>query len=208
MSSRNGKPMRRGRGLVWTDSEVEILRMLYPTTSTGRLSEILNRSRHSIYMKAFVLGLTKCPEYLADPAKSGRFTRNSRPNGYPGNLLMNKPAPIGSVRLNSDGTFVVKFTDKHKDRQQYKNWMPLLRFIWEQSGRSVPDGEFVTFKEGRKTTDPDSITVEMLECVTMSECVARRNRRPKHIRQLESTIREILKETQRANRRTSQGESK
>lgn len=190
---------KHGRGLEWTENEVELLIKLYPNTSARRLSDIFNKSRQAIYMKAFDLGLAKSPEYLADPSKSGRFHGDSRPGGNPQNLIKNSAAPIGSVRLNRDGTFVVKFTDKHK-RNHHRNWMPLLRFIWESAGRTVPEGQFVTFKEGRKTTEPDAITIDMLECVTMGEFSSRRQRQPRHIRQMESAIREILKEVQRAGR--------
>lgn len=205
MSSIHGSAPRRGRGFEWTEGEIELLRKLYSTASARRLATILNKSRQAIYMKAFALGLNKSPEYLADPEKSGRFHGDSRPGGNPQNLIKNSAAPIGSVRLNRDGTFVVKFTDKHK-RNHHRNWMPLLRFIWESAGHKVPEGQFVTFKEGRKTTDPDAITIDMLECVTMGEFSSRRQRQPKHIQQMERAIREILREAQQASRGSQQGE--
>lgn len=44
---------------LWTDSENEILRSEYLTTPAKLLAQKLNRSRHSIYVRASKLGLRK-----------------------------------------------------------------------------------------------------------------------------------------------------
>lgn len=181
----------------WTDDEIKTLKRLYPTTRPERLSEIMSRSRRSIYMKAFDLGLPKCASYLAKRENSGRFTSENRPEGVP---IKTTPAPIGSLRLNSDGTYIIKFTDEHQHAESWRNWKTLLRHIWEQSGRTVPANHFVTFKEGRKTTNPHDINIDMLECVTMSQFVSRRNATPKEILLLQRDMREILMEVQKSSR--------
>lgn len=180
---------------LWTDDEIETLKRLYPTTRPERLSEIMSRSRLSIYMKAFTLGLSKCDSYLANPENSGRITSANQPNK--GGQIF-ESAPIGAVRLNSDGTYVTKFIDEYRYPEAHKNWKPLLRHVWELSGRAVPDNQFVTFKEGRKTTSPHDINIDMLECVTMSEFMSRRNRTPKEVRRLQREVREILMEVQKS----------
>lgn len=175
----------------WTSDELKDLKRLYPTTGTRRLSEILSRSHYSIYMKAFNLGLKKCPSYLADPDHSGRFTRENRPT--PRN---SKAMPIGTIRLNSDGVYVVKFTDEHRGN---KNWKSLLRHIWEQAGHTVPANHFIAFKDGRKTTAPHNISIDMLECVTMSQFASRNRAIPKEIQLLQRNMREILMEVQKSS---------
>lgn len=43
----------------WTQQEIDDLRRLYPTTTAIKLSERLGRSKQSIHLKAFKLGLKK-----------------------------------------------------------------------------------------------------------------------------------------------------
>lgn len=196
---------RIGRGDAWSESEVDLLTKLYPDTDTKQVAQLLNRSVRSVYMKAFNLGLAKSPEYLDDPTNPRRFTKKHRPRGNEGKGLP-IPSPIGTIRINSYGLYEVKYTDKHRYEQAYKNWMPLLRFLWEGAGRTIPEGQFVAFKEGARTTNPHAISVDMLECVTMAEFSRRRSRQPKHVIEAEKTILEVLKEVHRARRTTTQGE--
>lgn len=186
--------MKSGR---WTASEIKTLERLYPATRPEQLSKTMNRSHQSIYMKAFDLGLKKCPTYLAERENSGRFTSHNRPKGA---LLKNKSLPIGSIRLNSDGNHIIKFTNKYHHSESWKNWRTLLYHIWQESGRAVPANHFVAFKEGRKTTNPSNIHIDMLECVTMSQFTSRRSSTPKEVILLQREIRKALTEIHKSKK--------
>ena len=47
------------------------------------------------------------------------------------------------------------------------------RLVWEAACGAVPDGHIVVFRPGRKTTDPDKITLDALELLTRAENMRR-----------------------------------
>ena len=84
-----------------------------------------------------------------------------------------KYVPIGSLRITRDGILERKVTD---DPSLYpaRRWVPVARLVWEAAHGPIPRGHIVVFKQGLKTTDPEQITLDRLECITRAEN-ARRN---------------------------------
>jgi hypothetical protein len=75
--------------------------------------------------------------------------------------------PVGSYRINGDAFVERKFADAPGP---YKNrWIPVHREIWIGAHGPVPKGYVIAFKPGTKTTDPERISLEVLECITLAE---------------------------------------
>ncbi len=115
-------------------------------------------------------------------------------------------APIGSMRITKDGILERKVTD---DPTLYpaRRWVPVARLVWEAAQGPIPRGHIVVFKQGLKTTNPEQITLDRLECITRAENARRnhpRNRHPEYARlvQLKGAItrqvNRISKEAQEA----------
>lgn len=85
--------------------------------------------------------------------------------------------PIGSYRIvtGSGGrqrkTVEIKLTDLpgRNDRR----WKPLHRHVWEMHNGPIPAGHVVRFKDGMATIDPNLITIDRLEMISMAENAAR-----------------------------------
>lgn len=77
--------------------------------------------------------------------------------------------PIGSLRVTKGGILERKVTDD-RSRVPARRWTPVARLVWEAAhGGPVPAKHIVVFKPGMKTTDPELITVDRLECITRAE---------------------------------------
>lgn len=132
----------------------------------------------------------------ADPEHGSRFTR-IRPGNVPLNKGIKRPdgwapgrmaetqfrpgraasearnyRPIGSLRLSKDGYLERKITD---DPSLYpaRRWVAEHRLVWEASHGPIPAGHMVVFRPGLRTTDPDLVTVDRLECITRQENMRR-----------------------------------
>lgn len=126
--------------------------------------------------------------------------------GQMAGAAQNKYKPIGSLRITRDGILERKVTD---DPSLYpaRRWVPVARLVWEAAHGPIPRGHIVVFKPGQKTTDPELITLDRLECITRAENARRnhpRNRHPEYARlvQLKGAItrqvNRISKEAQQA----------
>jgi hypothetical protein len=80
--------------------------------------------------------------------------------------------PIGSVRLSKDGYPERKVTDDPA-LVPARRWVAVHRLVWEASNGPVPPGHAVVFLPGRKTTDPERISLDCLEVVSRAELMRR-----------------------------------
>lgn len=114
----------------------------------------------------------------------------------------NKPQtwrPIGSKQIDKDGTLTVKVSDVGPRRER---WQPVHKLVWVAVNGPVPDGHFVVFKAGMKTTQQELITVDRLECVTRAENMRRNtvHRLPKEIVQAVQLIAVLNRQINKRNK--------
>lgn len=87
--------------------------------------------------------------------------------------------PIGSERISKDGYLERKVTDDHPIPA--RRWVGVHRLVWEAANGPIPPGHVVCFLPGRRTADPERITLDALELVSRAELAHRnhpRNRDP------------------------------
>lgn len=184
---------------VWTESELQLLRELYPRTLSAEIAARLGLAVHQVHRKAHRLGLKKDRDVIVEWARD----RSSDPAhpihaaGFkPGHLSWNKGRkmsegwspgrmaetwfrkgqrphtwmPIGSHRVNGDGYVDRKVSDTgHGPR----DWVGVHRLVWMEAHGPVPEGHKVVFKPGRRTTDPELITLDALELLSHAELLQR-----------------------------------
>lgn len=80
--------------------------------------------------------------------------------------------PIGSLRVTRDGLLERKVTDDHP--VPARRWVAVHRLVWEAANGPVPEGHIVVFKDKKRTTVLEEITLDRLECISRAEN-ARRN---------------------------------
>ena len=193
------RPMAPRR--YWTAAELRKLRRKFPTTKTAALARELGRHPSCVSHKAYSLGLSKAPEYLADTSRSGRtdgqrgLTTRFKPGETPWNkgrkgyqaggrsastrFKPGRPAhearnyqPIGSHRINADGYLERKVTDDRAIAPA-RRWVGVHRLVWEAANGPVPPGHAVVFRPGRRSAELDRITVDALELITRAELMRR-----------------------------------
>lgn len=189
-------------GRTWSDFELAVLRMHYPITTAANLAELLDRQVSSVHRKANKLGLAKREGFAADLARE-RMTLDHParahvfPKGHaPANKGLRRPGwsvgdmartqfkkgqvsvntmPIGSYRVNSDGFVERKFAQAPGP---YMNrWIPLHREIWIAANGPVPKGFVIAFKPGLKTIDPELVTLDRIECISLADNCRRNSSR-------------------------------
>lgn len=189
------KTTQRRRWLAW---EEELMRRHYPDMLTEAFAQVLRRPVKQVYAKAHDMGLTKSAEFRASGlsgrwshencSTGGRFVPGQTPwnKGMKGLLLSPattfKPgvlqgraaqlvAPLGSYRVNGDGYLDQKISDK--PGPQHHRWRAVHRIVWERAHGQVPAGHAVVFRPGRRSTDPEAITLDALELVTRAQLMSR-----------------------------------
>lgn len=194
--SRNIAPPRR----QFTEVEIELIRRNYADSLTEDIARALGRPTGSIHQKARKLGLSKSPEFVAEKAREAMLDPNHggrkvqfpkgnvpankglrRPGYSPGDMaktqfkkgqMPHTWMPVGSYRINPDGYVERKFGEE--PGPYYMRWKPVHRQVWEDAHGPIPPDHVVAFLPGRKTTDPELITLDALELESRSE-MARRN---------------------------------
>lgn len=77
-------------------------------------------------------------------------------------------APIGSLRMNSEGHLERKVTDD-RNLAPARRWQPVYRLVWEAAHGPIPAGHIVVFRPGMKTAALEQITLDRLECITRAQ---------------------------------------
>ena len=190
----------------WHPEVERLFALLYPTVSTKRLADAIGISVFIAYRKADGLGLKKTDDYLSSEM-SGRILRGridprmvatQFPKGHvPVNKGIkgwqaggrsketqfkkgNRPHTwneIGHERITRDGILERKVQNTGVTRQDY---VAVHRLVWLESGREIPPGYNVIFKDGNRR----NITLDNLECISKRENMIRNSyhtRYPKEI---------------------------
>lgn len=120
-----------------------------------------------------------------------RFKKGGRPHTW---------RPLGTERITDDGTLQRKVSDTGYPP---RDWKAVHALVWEAANGPIPRGHIVIFKAGRRTTEPDKITLEALELVSRPELMRRNsyhNRYPKEIGlaiQLRGTLMRLINKRER-----------
>lgn len=183
----------------YTEEEVALLRARYADTPTEQLARQLGRKIGSVHQKAIKLGLhksrdlvvTMAREAMADPRHGGRASQFKpgivpankglrRPGWAPGRMAESqfrkghKPytwVPVGSFRVTQDGMLEQKYSDD--PGPPGARWRSFARLVWEAANGPAPDGFTVVFRVGRKTVDPNLVTLDALELISRAELMRR-----------------------------------
>lgn len=182
----------------YTPAEDQILIELYPDIRTDKLAKQLNRTKLSVYQRAFSFGLKKSPEFLASP-ESGILTkghtRGKATQFKKGQTPVNKGVKMspevrervqhtffkkGHLPHNTKSDFEISIRHTHSTRSNpipYQfirlskaNWIPLHRYLWKENNGPIPEGFNVTFKDGNSL----NCSLKNLELISNEE-LARRN---------------------------------
>jgi hypothetical protein len=163
---------KRPRVHRWTAAELRSIRKRYAHERSDAIGRDLGRPTHQVYQTAARLGLHKSKAYLKSglpdinkKGNAGSFSKghsswNKGRKGFhtPGSekgwfKKGQKPAntwkPIGTEVVTKDGYLVRKVTDVGG----YNNddWKFVHHLVWEKhSGRRVPPGHALIFKNGNK----------------------------------------------------------
>jgi hypothetical protein len=185
----------------WSAADLETLRRDFANKRTADIAAALGRTYSATAQKATQLGLTKSAAYLAseaacrlrgDAGAACRFVKGQQPwnKGVKGStgtqeacrahhFKKGRPAsdtnswvPVGTVRVDKDGTPVRKVSDDVSLPRRLR-WVPVPRLVWIEAHGAIPDGMTVVFKPGRKTSVETDITADALELVSRAELMRR-----------------------------------
>lgn len=194
--SRNILPPKRW----WTAEEEAYMRQHYADTLTVDIAKLLGCTETRILAKANAMGLKKSVALISEVARQCTSDPNHgshRTRLKPGNVPLNKGVkhpkgwspgrmaesqfkprgkphtwqPVGSYRV-VESTLEQKINDD--PGLKTVRWKPVHRLVWIAANGPVPAGHKVVFKPGRKTLDPDLITLDAVELVS-DEALMRRN---------------------------------
>lgn len=168
---------------MWSESEREQLKQLYPDTRTNELMDIFHCNEGQLYNQAHFLGLKKSPEYLKefvhtlDPAvgekyryKKGRTSENKGIPMSPELYAKCQPTMFrkGNEPHNTrfDGALSSR-VDKTGNEYLYirvekSKWVLYHRLFWEQEHGTIPKGMCVAFIDGNSA----NVKLSNLELIT------------------------------------------
>lgn len=162
----------RRRWREWAVADDAKLREMYPNTSNRTISDVLGRSYSAIKNRSIVLGLKKCPTYLADEApgcfRKGQEAWNKGINFNSGGRSVETqfkagkmPAncqPVGTEIEDTYGYRKRKVRDDAPTGRTYQNWKFVHVIVWEQHNGPLPKGHLVRFRDGDiENVDPANL---------------------------------------------------
>jgi hypothetical protein len=174
----------------WTTDEINLIRQLYPDTSTMEIAKKLNRSVTSTYNMAFIIGVKKSTEYMKECLvreaeklkKLGSQTRFTK-----GGIPINKGKKMdGTLYEKVKHTFFKTGNEPHNikydgyERIDSKDGYIYVRIakakfvlkhrkIWENYNGPIPAGHIIIFKDGNKL----NCNIENLQMITKRENMTR-----------------------------------
>lgn len=178
--------------MVWTDDKIAILREFYPGQRTAEVAALLGCAINSVHHKAGKLGIKKTREAIAKqarqamanpdhPARRSQFRKGAATwnkglhyqaggRSVQTQFKAGRPAmnwlPIGSERIRSDGYHERKLTDTGVTRRDF---VLIHHIVWQESGREIPPGYRLVFKDGNKT----NFALDNLELVSRADLMRR-----------------------------------
>lgn len=98
--------------------------------------------------------------------------------------------PVGSYRTVTFKSGLQYVEQKFSDTKgpPRMRWQAVHRAVWEQHFGPVAPGHVIAFKKGMHTTDPTKITIDVLDCITLSENMNRNS-----IHHFPKELQEIIK---------------
>lgn len=169
----------------WSEDDILWMRALYPESHNRVLADVLRRSVTSIKGMAVTLGLHKSDAYLREHAgrfKPGHATWNAGTHFYPGGRCAEtqfRPGhvsantePIGALRLESKSGLLQRKISNDPGGPN-KRWRSVHELVWIEHRGPVPPGHLVVFRPGQRTTEPEQITLDRLECISRAENMRR-----------------------------------
>lgn len=176
----------------WTPDEIALIKSRYPHEDTAKLAADLGARVKQVYEQAAYRGVQKSHEYLSFLRSkaacrirdSGVKTRlrlglvpwnkgkKHPPSGRSSETQFksgNRPhnwLPVGSERLSKGGILQRKMTDTGSKN----DWVPVHVLVFLASGKDLPEGHVVVFKDGNRTNWAD---IENLEAVSRGELMRR-----------------------------------
>jgi len=199
--------------IKWTEEQDRALRNRYPHERTADIARDIGIPLAKVYAKASWLGLKKTKEFLASPASGrtngrqgvgsrfqkghqtwnkgkhyvagGRSADTRFKKGEMRGAAQHNYVPIGTLRINDDGTLQRKMNDDPNIMPALR-WVAVHRQMWIDANGPVPDGHIVAFKPGMRTNKLEEITLDKIECITRSENMRRNtyHNYPKEIAQV------------------------
>jgi hypothetical protein len=189
--------VRRPRGhRQWSPEDDAYLTEHYANGNGREIALHFGVSMCVMYRRAHVLGLEKAPDFQSKYAIAHGLPQLGAAHGYKkGSVPANKgkkmspevyavaqrtmfkkghecrnKMPIGSTRINADG-----YLDRKVDDTGYppNDWKAVHRLLWIETHGSIPEDHVVCFKPGTKSTVEKDITIDILECITRRERMAR-----------------------------------
>jgi hypothetical protein len=184
------------RGKPWSEDEIAHVRERFADSPTQALADALGRTYGQVAQYAAKIGLHKSQQYLeSDAAQRFGFARSPKTMFKPGLVPWNKglhyqprngstrfkagevhgraaerQKPLGHEHVNDDGILCRKVADTGRRQDR---WRAVHVLVWEAVHGPVPPKRIIVFRPGRKTTDPQCITIDALECITRGELMKR-----------------------------------
>lgn len=195
--------MTKSRGILgprnpWTEEQVAQLRARYPNERTEDIANAVGHTLAQAYQKAAYLGLKKSSEFLASEAsgriktgkvigantlfQKGQASWNKGIKGLklggatkfkPG-LVPHNTMEIGSLKISKDGTLLRKVSNDSGNNS--KRWRAVHELVWVAANGPVPAKHIVIFKPGCRTAMLEEITIDKVECISLSENMKRNTR--------------------------------
>ena len=195
--------MTKIRGILksWTDSDIHKLTLWYPNVSTAEIAERLGCSLSRVYCKASKLGLKKSADYtahqidrcrmmLASLGKENRFQPGLTPwnKGTKGSTIgiatrfkagqvPHNNAEIGAYRITMHkegrGGGILQRKVGNTKGSPTRRWRSVHELVWVEANGPVPERHICVFKRGMRTVVLEEITLDKIECISLSEHMRR-----------------------------------
>ena len=195
--------MTKIRGILksWTDSDIHKLTLWYPNVSTAEIAERLGCSLSRVYCRAHKLGLKKSADYmahqidrcrmmLASLGKENRFQPGLTPwnKGTKGSTIgiatrfkagqvPHNNAEIGAYRITMHkegrGGGILQRKVGNTKGSPTRRWRSVHELVWVEANGPVPERHICVFKKGARTVVLEEITIDKIECISLSEHMRR-----------------------------------